>query len=265
MLRKRFLMKIKSFIKCILCFFKWQITLQIGLCKQRKNARHSRILRTRSEISFFCREGTTDWITVVELFFLDEFRLAFNYLNNFSGQQVNIDLGANIGLFSLLSAHHNTAAIIYAYEPAPPNYVQYRKNISLNRHLNKRINLNQAAVGEKAGVMRLAYDESQPASANIYQKAKHYFDVNVLPFPAIICNFNGRNTFIKMDIEGSEYDLLLNTNKRDWLGIDAIALELHEDPLGRISKNDFLGKWLFLDFAQKVDHLFLICSNGISL
>ena len=227
------------------------MALQLGLCKQRKDARHSRILRTRSGISFFCREGTTDWNTVVELFFLDEYRLAFNYLNNFSGQPVIIDLGANIGLFSLLSAHHNTAAIIYAYEPAPPNYVQLRKNIALNTHLNKRINLNQAAVGAKAGVMRLAYDESKPASANIYQKAKHYFDVNVLPFPAVIRNFNGRKTFLKMDIEGSEYDLLLNTKKRDWLGIDAIALELHEDPLGRISKNDFLGKMANFGFRAK--------------
>lgn len=174
------MMKIITALKIISCFSNWQIALKLWLRKRQTDAHPLRILRTRSGIKFFCREGTSDCNTVVEIFFLDEYRLAFDYLDNFFRKKTIVDLGANFGLFSLLCAHRYHDALIKAYEPAPPNCKQIKANISLNKNLKKRISLIPFVVGPNKGTARLAYNKSAPASANLYSSNHNYYDLQVI-------------------------------------------------------------------------------------
>src|SRR5262245_26313982 len=63
-----------------------------------------RLLHFRSGLDLLCRGGTQDWDVVSELGLNDGYEVAFAYLRKQSGQPLILDLGANIGVFSLLAA-----------------------------------------------------------------------------------------------------------------------------------------------------------------
>ncbi len=66
------------------------------------------------------------------------------------------DIGANIGVISLLLSGIKTAtnATVYSFEPEPKNYTQLTKNIQLNSRANK-ILANQLALGKEKGTLNL--------------------------------------------------------------------------------------------------------------
>jgi FkbM family methyltransferase len=187
----------------------------------------------------------------MELFVADEYRLACEYLNRAPGRPVVVDLGANIGLFSLACAHRNRAAIVEAYEPAPPNCDQFRANLSLNESLSERVALRQAAVGPERGHVCLSYEESAPASANVFASTGKLFDVEVVSLKDVVDVISGRVNLLKIDIEGAEYELLRGADRELWTRIDAIALELHDDPSRRMTSQEFLEHMSALGFRAR--------------
>ncbi len=78
----------------------------------------------------------------MEVLVADEYMLAFDYIGSLPVRPSVIDLGANIGLFSLLCVHRNGSAMVDAYEPAPPNCDRFLENLSLNTSLGNRITLH---------------------------------------------------------------------------------------------------------------------------
>ena len=64
-----------------------------------------------------------------------------------------IDIGANIGIFSLYAAKRAYKGKVYSYEPFNPHYNRFVKNISLNNLSNvKAFNL---AISKKEGMRNL--------------------------------------------------------------------------------------------------------------
>ena len=238
-------------LRLVQLFKNWPTAFRLWLGKRRTDVHPARLLRMRSGLNFSCREGTSDWNTIMEIFVADEYRLAFDYLNRAPGRPVVVDLGANIGLFSLACAHRNRAAIVEAYEPAPPNCDQFRANLSLNESLSERVALRQAAVGPETGNIRLSYEESAPASANVFTSAGKLFDVEVVSLKDVLIEISGRVDLLKIDIEGAEYELLRGSDRDLWGRIDAIALELHDDPLEQMSRSEFLEQMSSLGFQAR--------------
>lgn len=62
--------------------------------------------------------------------------------------QVFLDVGANIGYYSLLAAALNAELNIYSFEPAPAVYAYLKKNIEIN---NFNVQAEQKAISDKAG------------------------------------------------------------------------------------------------------------------
>jgi hypothetical protein len=48
--------------------------------------------------------------------------------------------------------------------------------------------------------------------------------------------------FIKMDIEGSEYDVIRDTPESVWNHVSGLAFELHDDPKKIFTRDDFLAR-----------------------
>lgn len=65
-----------------------------------------------------------------------------------------LDIGANIGVYGLLSARSSGCQVI-ACEPAPDTFRTLSDNVRLN-HLNDRIELHNAAVGDADGTLTLS-------------------------------------------------------------------------------------------------------------
>jgi len=92
--------------------------------------------------------------------------LVFNDISNYEGHTIRIwsslcskadvilDIGANVGIFSLVAADANKKARVFAFEPMPENYSCLVENIS-SASLDGRIKTFQAALSKTNGKMDL--------------------------------------------------------------------------------------------------------------
>jgi len=135
------------------------------------------------------------------------------------GHRVCFDLGAFIGDSAFVISKKFTKSKVFAFEPDPANISFLRKNISLNG-LEGRIYPVEAGVGLKDGMFELVVGGEGSRIVGIKTKEmKNTVKVKV----ASIDNFVKKNKidkvdFIKMDIEGAEFDALRGavvTLKRD--------------------------------------------------
>lgn len=79
-----------------------------------------------------------------------EERLLFN--NVIRGKRTFVDVGANIGFYTLLAAKHmSPAAAVVAVEPADSNYRYLMANILLNR-FEMRVSVAKCAIAETSGM-----------------------------------------------------------------------------------------------------------------
>ena len=63
--------------------------------------------------------------------------------------RVTVDVGAYVGFYTVLAAHANPSARIFAFEPHPVAYTRLLRNVGLNELAN--VECLQAAVGESTG------------------------------------------------------------------------------------------------------------------
>ena len=159
-------------------------------------------------------------IDSLDLFGLDEMIIFSYYFNNRNRYTKVADLGANIGLHSMLMS--KSGFQIEAYEPDPTHIEMIGKNFKLNS-VNS-VNLNQVAVSDvdrKTKFVRVLGNTTSShiagAKDNAYGDLETY-DVDVVSAKEIFKN----SDFIKMDVEGEEAKIILSTIKEDWKNVDMI-------------------------------------------
>jgi FkbM family methyltransferase len=113
-----------------------------------------------------------------------------------------VDVGAHIGYFTLLFAKLvGDNGKVYAFEPNPDNFGLLRKNIEVNGYNN--VVLEQKAVNSMNGYCKLYFDKIF-VDENI--ESTDITDVECIRLDDFLKNTNV--DFIKIDVEGSEYDVL---------------------------------------------------------
>jgi FkbM family methyltransferase len=228
----------------------------------RLRQKHSglRLLNFRNGLNIVCRAGTRDWDIVHELYFAGSYDRAMSFLKNVPGEPSVLDLGGNIGLFSLLAAQTHPAARVYAYEPGPPNYQMFEMNCLANPGLSKRVNLRKEAVAGQSRVAEWLFDEKNPGGSGLFGKEGVTFQVQIRAFGEVLNSLKSDIALAKIDIEGAEYEILESTSPDLWKRIQAISLELHEDPQAKTSQADFLKRMNGFGFKveqETVTSLFL--------
>jgi FkbM family methyltransferase len=137
-----------------------------------------------------------------------------------------VDIGAHIGTFSLLAAKN--AAKVYSFEPYPPNFKVFEQNINENSCRN--IIAINAAVTKENGHMDLNIATDSSGGHSIFWGAERdKIKVTTINFWEFI-EKNGVNQIdlLKIDCEGGEYDILLNSERRDIRRIAKICMEFHD-------------------------------------
>ena len=122
---------------------------------------------------------------------------------------VFFDVGANIGYYSLMAAKHGATRVI-AFEPNPELAKRCRLNIELNGFDN-RIEVVEAALGEKKGTLRLMLDEVDLGSSSIVSNVRgtREIPVNVVSLNEVITKMGvSRIDVLKIDVEGMEDRIL---------------------------------------------------------
>lgn len=127
-----------------------------------------------------------------------------------------IDLGANAGLFSTLAATHGLSVL--AVEPQPGFEQRFADRMTRNGVPRERWALEHAFIG----------DGGMLADDGEWNATTHGGGVRppVISFEALLKRHGiERVEFLKMDIEGAEYDLFA---KPDWLmKVERLAMEIH--------------------------------------
>jgi FkbM family methyltransferase len=201
-----------------------------------------RLLNFRNGLNIACRGGTRDWDIVHELYFAGSYGRAMDFLKALPGEPTVLDLGGNIGLFSLLAAQTHPAARVYTYEPGPPNYQMFELNCMANAGLSKRIQLRKEAVAGKTRIAEWLFDEKNPGGSGLFGTKGAKYQVQIRAFAEVLDSLAGDVALAKIDIEGAEHELLETTPPESWQRIQAISLELHDDPEGRMSSADFMKR-----------------------
>jgi FkbM family methyltransferase len=201
-----------------------------------------RLLRFRDGLNVVCRGATRDWDVVHELLFANSYGKAMAYLQAQPGASVVLDLGGNLGLFSLLAARAHPQAEIFAYEPGPPNYRLFEMNLLANPQLAGRIHLSKEAVAGTTRTTEWFFDEDNPGGSGLFTTAGKKFSVQMRAFADVIPSLTGPVALAKIDIEGAEFELLAATPPEIWQRIEAISLELHDDPSGSTTREAFLDR-----------------------
>jgi FkbM family methyltransferase len=217
-----------------------------------------RLLNFRNGLNIACRGGTRDWDIVHELFFAGSYGRAMNFLRHVPGEPAVLDLGGNIGLFSLLAAQTHPAARVYTYEPGPPNYQLFEINCLANSGLATRIHLRKEAVAGQTRLAQWLFDDKNPGGSSLFSKGGVKFQVQIRAFAEVLGSVSSDIALAKIDIEGAEYELLESTSPQSWNRIQAISLELHDDPAGKLSQADFLKR--MEGFGFKVEQE-TVCSH----
>jgi FkbM family methyltransferase len=127
-----------------------------------------------------------------------------------------IDLGANIGYFSVIAAALvGENGQVHAFEPMPQNLIRLRKNLERFRWAT----VHPYAVSNVAGEVPIHYSDKEAGWASIHDE----HDLTNMPCTSSVrairlddwlqeCSVN-RIDFIKLDIEGSEFDALLSARQ----------------------------------------------------
>jgi FkbM family methyltransferase len=209
----------------------------------------------RNGIQVDAPEDNTLLQMVDEIFFRNLYSpINFNIKNN----DIVVDIGANIGVFSLFAASrtHNT---VYAFEPFPKNVEFLNRNIHKNGLHN--IIVHCAAVSDKIGSAKLFLSEISAGHLlfdhNIMGKLEKYTEVPTITLQSIMDdNKLDKIDFLKLDCEGSEGSILMSTPKDYLKRIGNIAMEFHDnvsllkhddikrllDEVGFVTKLNWSGK-----------------------
>lgn len=128
-------------------------------------------------------------------------------LSNTKDGDVCIDVGANIGHHTIIMSQNvGDTGKIHAYEPIPKIKEQLTKSLLLNEI--KNVNVLQIALSDKEGEMELNICDSNIGSSSLVNKTNDSEKINIQTKTLDSYNYEKVN-FIKIDVEGFEYNVLL--------------------------------------------------------
>jgi len=157
----------------------------------------------------------------LNLFDIDELILFSFYYKNKEKYTKCVDIGANIGLHSILLS--KSGYQIKAYEPDPTHFKILKKNITLNDCRN--LELIQAAVSSEEGTQNFIRIIGNTTGSCLEGAKKHFYgDLEKFSVRTVsIKNLMNWADILKIDAEGSEKDILLATSREDWINTDALV------------------------------------------
>lgn len=177
---------------------------------------------------------TNSWAPFYEVFIRNSYESESVKLDK---DDVVVDLGANIGMFSLFAA--NKVKKIYSVEPLPETYYNLTQNL---KHFSNVETFNNA-IFNKDGKIEFNKNEVSGASS-IFNKQQNFetVSVNAITFQDFISQNNiDRINYLKVDIEGAEFDLFENMDEKFLENnIDKIFMEVHI--MNNFDLNDILNK-----------------------
>jgi len=157
----------------------------------------------------------------LNLFDIDELIIFSFYWSNRNHYKRVLDIGANIGLHSILLG--KCGYEVRSFEPDPEHFKVLQRNLELNGCSN--VTPNNAAVSSEAGSMEFVRVLGNTTGSHLAgSKANPYGDLDRFPVQVeAIDQLLRWADLMKLDAEGHEKEILLATNGEHWSNTDALV------------------------------------------
>ncbi len=174
-----------------------------------------------NKFQFYVRPNSVDKWIVTENVVLDSYHL--NALKTESFDQI-IDIGGNIGAFTIPLSYMFPSAKVVTFEPSNENYLMLKKNIELNKSTNITL-YNKAVTMSKEAKIKL-YSGADFGSNSTTETSEEFHVVDNYYFRDLLPMITP-NTLLKIDIEGGEISLFTQENLDILKAAKLIITEYH--------------------------------------
>jgi FkbM family methyltransferase len=215
-----------SVFEMVIGFKNWLSLAPLFIKKSTRNIKKLKL--RRPPLNILVRSAMDIWS--VKETFLDKFYTRFG--TSIKDGWIVIDIGAGIGDYSLYAAHNNPAGTVYAFEPFAESYELLVRNLALNGKEN--VFAFQKAVWSEAGKIQLDLSTGEPLQIRGHDQPGISDIYNALSVEAIglqdLINEMGikKIDLLKLDCEGSEYEILFKTPEDALRKVERIIMEYHD-------------------------------------
>lgn len=189
---------------------------------------------TRAGLRIDCPNQPGARVPIYEIFAEDCYRLEW-FLGPLATRPIQVmDIGGQVGTFSCWLAHMQPQATITSYEPSPTTAGFLRKNVEQN-HFDGRITVVESALAATTGFAEFE-DNGAGSGTNGLVSAGHSagsrppIKVKTVAFDEAVAAMTAPIEVVKIDCEGGEYDLVLNSSPSSWSSVQRVVLEYHPVP-----------------------------------
>lgn len=218
-------------------------------------------LRIRNEIvcrldgyQALLRSNSIDYWLFIENLVLDTYKL--RDLNKFKIENI-VDIGANIGLFSVHAKSVWPKASLVCVEPNKDSYAILKENLNLNNL--KGLLLNKAVAGQDNIKIEL-FKNDNPAMSSTTLGRGDRFIVETISLHNICKDLRG-SSLLKIDIEGGEYEIFTEQNKANLKRFKVIVMETHD--IDKVRNHRVIVKFLKqIGFLVNYENRTVIALNG---
>ncbi len=181
----------------------------------------------KGRFCFEYRPATPDLQVLHEVVDRDDYRIR----QTTQPDAVVIDIGAHLGSFSVLAAAHAPKGIVLSYEPDSVNFRLLTRNIARNKLTN--VKTFKCAVASTSGPKTLFRATSNWGHSLNTVAYSRKIVVDSVTLPQIFEENDVRTCHVlKIDCEGSEYEILMGLSPQILHRIKRIVGEWHETPAG---------------------------------
>ena len=180
------------------------------------------IFRTKTDLKLKIRVRSTDLMALTNVWMINEYSIEDFEINV---NDTVVDIGAHIGLFSLLVSQLCKTGKILSFEPVRENFNLLVSNLKLN-HIENVLPFNMA-VSKNSGKLNLFLNDDQSAHS-IFSKSSESISVESTSLQKI---FEENKIYscklLKLDCEGAEYEIIDSLPSEYLDKIQNIVIEYH--------------------------------------
>ncbi|MEO6472313.1 MAG: FkbM family methyltransferase [Aeromicrobium sp.] len=187
------------------------------------------VFRVDDQLSVICPNRPGARVPVYEVFAEDTYRLGW-FTSDLGDSPVAVDIGAHIGCFSLAFARQHPEGQVEAFEASPSTAVYLERNVDRNG-FSGRVHCHQVAVASKTGTLIFA-DNVGGSSLNgiTAPEGAKQIEVPCMTVADAFASAVAGVEVVKIDTEGAEYDMVLNSASEDWASVRRVVMEYHDVP-----------------------------------